>query len=73
MQHWENEWRENVNSNIATLIRRLDHCESGQAMTEYAILLAAFMMAFVTIPDLVLAALLRYYQPYAFLLSLPFP
>ena len=62
-----------MNSTPGTFIRNLHECESGQAMTEYAILLAAFMMAFVTIPDLVLAALLRYYQPYAFLLSLPFP
>lgn len=62
-----------MNSNFLTLIHKLDRCESGQAMTEYAILLAAFMMAFVTIPDLVMRALLRYYQPYAFLLSLPFP
>ncbi len=73
MRNRENGWRENLNSNVVALIRNLDHCESGQAKTEYAILLAAFMMAFVTIPDLVMRALLRYYQPYAFLLSLPFP
>ena len=62
-----------MDSSLVTLIRAFNRCESGQAMTEYAILLAAFMMAFVTIPDLVMRALLRYYQPYAFLLSLPFP
>jgi len=62
-----------VDSSLVTLIRAFNRCESGQAMTEYAILLAAFMMAFVTIPDLVLAALRRYYQPYVILLTLPIP
>ena len=60
-------------SRFVDLIRAFDRCESGQAMTEYAILLAAFMMAFVTIPDLVLAALRKYYEPYVILLSLPIP
>jgi hypothetical protein len=62
-----------VHSSAGQLILKVHFCEEGQAMTEYVILLTAFMMAFVALPELVQIALLRYYEPYALLLSLPIP
>jgi Flp pilus assembly pilin Flp len=55
-----------------TLPRRGRH-DSGQALTEYAVLIAVTVTALLGIPDLVLSALSEYYTEITSLLCLPVP